>query len=80
VRERQKIASFTQHVFDTVVTGSRLEGEVKFVRLLSPTLAVMHLDTVGLTVDILMVSFLPITILRDSAHLPSPSARPTLVR
>ena len=39
---RQELAVFTQQIFDTVVKGSRLEGEVKFVRLLSPTLAVMH--------------------------------------
>jgi uncharacterized protein (TIGR02246 family) len=39
---RQEIAAFTQRVFDTVVTGSRLEGEVQFVRLLSPVCAVMH--------------------------------------
>jgi uncharacterized protein (TIGR02246 family) len=39
---RQELAAFTQRIFDTVVKGSRLEGEVKFVRLLSPTRAVMH--------------------------------------
>jgi uncharacterized protein (TIGR02246 family) len=39
---RREIASFTQRILDTVVTGSRLEGEVMFVRLLSPALAVMH--------------------------------------
>jgi uncharacterized protein (TIGR02246 family) len=39
---RQEIAVFHQRIFDTVVTGSRLEGEVKFVRLLSPVFAVMH--------------------------------------
>ena len=33
---------FHQQAFDTVVKGSRLEGEVKFVRFLSPQLAVMH--------------------------------------
>lgn len=42
LKGRQQIASFTQQIFDTVVKGSRLEGEVKFVRLLSPVLAVMH--------------------------------------
>src|SRR5262249_59061242 len=31
---RQEIAAFTQRAFDTVVTGSHLEGEVTFVRLL----------------------------------------------
>ena len=33
---RQELAVFTQQIFDTVVKGSRLEGEVKFVRFLSP--------------------------------------------
>lgn len=42
LKGRQQIASFTQQIFDTVVKGSRLEGEVKFVHLLSPVLAVMH--------------------------------------
>jgi uncharacterized protein (TIGR02246 family) len=42
LKGRQEIASFTQRVFDAVVTGSRLEGEVTFVRLLSPALALMH--------------------------------------
>jgi uncharacterized protein (TIGR02246 family) len=42
LKGRQQIAAFTQRIFDTVVTGSRLEGEVTFVRLLSPALAVMH--------------------------------------
>jgi uncharacterized protein (TIGR02246 family) len=39
---RQQIVSFTRQIFDTVVKGSRLEGEVKFMRFLSPDLAVMH--------------------------------------
>ena len=42
LKGRQEIASFTQRVFDTVVTGSHLEGEVVFVHLLSPALALMH--------------------------------------
>jgi uncharacterized protein (TIGR02246 family) len=42
LKGRQEIALFHQRIFDTVVTGSRLEGEVQFVRLLSPVLAVMH--------------------------------------
>jgi uncharacterized protein (TIGR02246 family) len=42
VKGRQQIASFTQRIFDTVVKGSRFEGEVNFVRFLSPVLAVMH--------------------------------------
>jgi uncharacterized protein (TIGR02246 family) len=39
---RQEITAFHQQAFDTVVKGSRLEGEVKFVRFLSSRLAVMH--------------------------------------
>jgi hypothetical protein len=39
---RPKIASFHRGMFETVVKGSRLEGEVKFVHLLGPALAVMH--------------------------------------
>ena len=42
LKGRQEIASFTQQIFDTVVKGSRLEGEVKFVRFLRSDLAVMH--------------------------------------
>lgn len=39
---RPEIASFHRWAFDTVVKGSRLEGEVKFVHVLGPALAVMH--------------------------------------
>jgi len=42
LKGRQEIALFHQGIFNTVVKGSRLEGEVKFVRLLSPELAIMH--------------------------------------
>jgi uncharacterized protein (TIGR02246 family) len=42
LKGRQEIASFHQQIFDTVAKGSRLEGAVRFVRLLSPVLAVMH--------------------------------------
>jgi uncharacterized protein (TIGR02246 family) len=42
LKGRREAASFTKRVFDTVVKGSRLEGEVKFVRFLSPGTAVMH--------------------------------------
>src|SRR5882724_2783533 len=48
LKGRQEIALFTQRIFDTVMKGSRLEGEVKFVRLLSPVLGVMH-STVRVT-------------------------------
>ncbi|WP_026735003.1 SgcJ/EcaC family oxidoreductase [Fischerella sp. PCC 9605] len=39
---RQEIASFHQQLFDTSLKGTRLKGEVKFVHLLDPQLAVMH--------------------------------------
>jgi uncharacterized protein (TIGR02246 family) len=34
--------AFHKDAFDTVVKGSRLEGQVKFVHFLNPELAVMH--------------------------------------
>jgi uncharacterized protein (TIGR02246 family) len=37
---RDEIAAFHQPLFDTILRGTRLEGEVKFVRLLSPSVAV----------------------------------------
>jgi uncharacterized protein (TIGR02246 family) len=42
LKGRREIALFNQRIFDTVMKGSRLGGEVKFVRILSPGLAVMH--------------------------------------
>ena len=42
LKGRREIALFHQRIFDTVVKGTRLQGEVKFVRLLSAALAVMH--------------------------------------
>jgi uncharacterized protein (TIGR02246 family) len=42
LKGRREIASFHQQIFDTVVKGTRLQGEVKFVRFLSAALAVMH--------------------------------------
>ena len=42
LKGRQEIASFSQRIFDTVMKGSRLEGEVKFVRFLSPQMALLH--------------------------------------
>jgi uncharacterized protein (TIGR02246 family) len=42
LKGRREISSFHQQIFDTVVKGSRLEGEVKFVSFLNPQLAVMH--------------------------------------
>jgi uncharacterized protein (TIGR02246 family) len=42
LKGRREIAAFAQRIFDTVVKSSRLEGEVKYVRFLSPELAAMH--------------------------------------
>lgn len=42
LKGREQMLPFHQRIFDTVVKGSRMEGEVKFVRFVSPTLAVMH--------------------------------------
>jgi monofunctional chorismate mutase len=42
LKGRHEIASFHRRMFETVVKGSRLEGEVKFVHLLGAALAVMH--------------------------------------
>ena len=42
LKGRREIASFHQQIFATVVKGTRLQGEVKFVRFLSAVVAVMH--------------------------------------
>lgn len=42
LRGRQEIAAFHKHAFETVVKGSRLKCQAKFVRFLTPELAVMH--------------------------------------
>ena len=42
LRGRREIVAFHRQIFDTVVKGSRLEGDVKFVHFLGPALAVMH--------------------------------------
>ena len=42
LKGREEIIMFHQRIFDTVVKGSHIKGEVKFVRFLSPELAVMH--------------------------------------
>ena len=39
---RREIAAFHKEAFDTVVKGTRLQCWVKFIRFLSPGLAVMH--------------------------------------
>jgi uncharacterized protein (TIGR02246 family) len=42
LRGREQMLAFHRRIFDTVVKGSRMEGEVKFVHFLSPEQAVMH--------------------------------------
>jgi len=42
LKGRKEIASFHQKLFDTFLKGSRLEGEVKSARFLSPDVAVVH--------------------------------------
>jgi uncharacterized protein (TIGR02246 family) len=42
LKGRRNIALFNQRIFDTVRKGTRLEGEVKFVRIISPVIAMMH--------------------------------------
>ena len=42
LRGRQQIESFHRPLFEGVLKGSLLQGEVRFVRLLTPELAVMH--------------------------------------
>lgn len=39
---REAIVDFHQPLFDTQLKGTRLEGDVKLVRLLGPNVAVMH--------------------------------------
>ena len=42
LKGRRGIAALHQQMFDTVVKGTSLQGEVKFVRFLSAAVAVMH--------------------------------------
>jgi uncharacterized protein (TIGR02246 family) len=42
LKGRRDIAAFHQQLFDGPVKGTRLEGEVKFVRFLNSKLALMH--------------------------------------
>jgi uncharacterized protein (TIGR02246 family) len=42
LKGRKEIAAFHQQAFDTVVKGTRLEGEVNFVRFVNSWLALMH--------------------------------------
>jgi uncharacterized protein (TIGR02246 family) len=42
LKGRKEMTSFHQRIFDTFVKRSRMQGEVKFVRFLSQTSAVMH--------------------------------------
>ncbi len=42
LKGRKEIAAFHQQAFDTVLKGTRLEGEVNFVRFVNSKLALMH--------------------------------------
>ena len=42
LKGRKALAAFHQQAFDTVVKGTRLEGEVNFVRFVNSQLALMH--------------------------------------
>jgi uncharacterized protein (TIGR02246 family) len=42
LRGRQQIEAFHRPLFEGVLKGSLLQGEVRFIRLLTPDLAVMH--------------------------------------
>ncbi|HET7809108.1 MAG TPA: SgcJ/EcaC family oxidoreductase [Steroidobacteraceae bacterium] len=42
LRGRAAIIGFHQPLFDTALKGTRLEGSVKFVRFVTPHLAVLH--------------------------------------
>jgi uncharacterized protein (TIGR02246 family) len=42
LRGREQMLAFHTRIFDTVVEGSHVEGEVGFIRFLSPEQAVMH--------------------------------------
>jgi uncharacterized protein (TIGR02246 family) len=44
LKGRKAIAAFHQQAFDTVVKGTRLEGEVNFVRFVNSQLALMLVD------------------------------------
>jgi uncharacterized protein (TIGR02246 family) len=39
---RAQITAFHQDIFDTALKGSRIDGEVKFIRLLDRRTAVLH--------------------------------------
>ena len=42
LKGKREIAAFHQRLFDTELKGTHLEGEVEFVRLLTPDVAVLH--------------------------------------
>lgn len=42
LKGREEITLFHQRMFETAVKASRIEGDVKFVRFMSPIVAVMH--------------------------------------
>jgi uncharacterized protein (TIGR02246 family) len=42
LKGREQVVRFHQQLFDTALKGTRLWGEVKFVRVLGPQLALLH--------------------------------------
>ncbi len=42
LKGREEMTLFHRRIFETVVKGSRITGDVKFVRFMSPAQAVMH--------------------------------------
>jgi uncharacterized protein (TIGR02246 family) len=42
LKGREQMLAFHQRIFDTVIKGSRMAGEVKFVHFLNPAVAAMH--------------------------------------
>lgn len=39
---RQEMQAFHHHIFETAVKGTKIDAEVKFVRIVNPNLATMH--------------------------------------
>src|SRR5262249_48182861 len=61
---RRHIAAFHQELFDSVVQGMHLEGSARFVRFVSPVLAVVH----GTAGTVLPGQYKP-SVSRDSMQL-----------
>jgi uncharacterized protein (TIGR02246 family) len=46
IKGRETIAFGHQHIFDTVYKGSKMVGQVKDIRFLSPDIALLHAESV----------------------------------